>query len=100
MSTLAQGAIKSLPIVVPPLPEQRDILNYVDSESQPVSSAIGRLEREIELLREYRDRLVAGVVTGQLDVREAAARLPDDVSAGNEAEPGDPELIDEEATEA
>jgi type I restriction enzyme S subunit len=38
------------------------------------------LEREIELLREYRTRLVADVVTGKLDVREAAARLPDDAS--------------------
>ena len=40
-------------------------------------TAISRLEREIELLREYRTRLVADVVTGKLDVREAAARLPD-----------------------
>ena len=33
-------------------------------------------EREIDLLREYRTRLIADVVTGKLDVREAAARLP------------------------
>ena len=39
-------------------------------------AAISRLEREIELLREYRIRLVADVVTGKLDVREAASRLP------------------------
>jgi type I restriction enzyme S subunit len=38
-------------------------------------------EREIELLREYRTRLVADVVTGKLDVREAAARLPDEAAA-------------------
>ena len=42
----------------------------------PVGSATSRLNREIELLREYRTRLVADVVTGKLDVREAAARLP------------------------
>ncbi len=36
-------------------------------------------EREIDLLREYRTRLIADVVTGKLDVREAAARLPDEV---------------------
>ena len=40
-------------------------------------AASTRLEREIELLREYRTRLVADVVTGKLDVREAAARLPE-----------------------
>jgi len=38
--------------------------------------AVSRLEGEINLLREYRARLVADVVTGKLDVREAAARLP------------------------
>ena len=37
------------------------------------------LRRQIELLREYRIRLIANVVTGKLDVREAAARLPDEV---------------------
>jgi type I restriction enzyme S subunit len=35
-----------------------------------------RAAREIDLLREYRTRLIADVVTGKLDVREAAARLP------------------------
>ena len=39
--------------------------------------AIGRIQREIELLREFRTRLTADVVTGQLDVREVAAILPD-----------------------
>jgi type I restriction enzyme S subunit len=43
--------------------------------------------KEISLLREYRSRLIADVVIGKLDVREAAARLPD------EAE--EPEPLDE-----
>jgi type I restriction enzyme S subunit len=43
------------------------------------NAAISRLEREIELLGEYRTRLVADVVTGKFDVREEAARLPDEV---------------------
>ncbi len=44
-------------------------------------------QREISLLREYRTRLIADVVTGKLDVREAAARLPDEVE--------EPEPLDE-----
>ena len=48
----------------------------------------------MDLLREYRTRLIADVVTGKLDVREAAARLPDEEreieaseeSVGEEAE--------------
>ena len=43
-----------------------------------VNAATSRLEFEIELLSEYRTRLVADVVTGKLDVREAATRLPDE----------------------
>lgn len=40
--------------------------------------SISLLEREIDLLREFRTRLVADVVTGKLDVREAASQLPDE----------------------
>ena len=40
--------------------------------------AITRALRRIELLREYRARLIADVVTGKLDVRETAATLPDE----------------------
>jgi type I restriction enzyme S subunit len=47
---------------------------------------IARGDHEIALLREYRIRLIADVVTGKLDVREAAARLPDEV---DEPEPVD-----------
>ena len=50
-------------------------------------SAIDRARRQIELLREYSTRLIADVVTGKLDVREAAARLPDEVE--------EPEPLDE-----
>ena len=39
--------------------------------------AIDRAHRQIELLREYRTRLIADVVTGKLDVRDAAAGLPE-----------------------
>jgi type I restriction enzyme S subunit len=49
--------------------------------------AIARAQKEISLLREYRIRLIADVVTGKLDVREAAAKLPD--------EPEEPEPLAE-----
>jgi type I restriction enzyme S subunit len=41
-------------------------------------TAIARTEREIALMQEYRTRLTADVVTGKLDVRPAAAKLPQD----------------------
>lgn len=58
-------------------------------------STISRLEREIELLREYLTRLVADVVTGKLDVRKAAARLPDE--APLESVEDEADIVDEAA---
>lgn len=86
---------------VPPMHEQRAIVESIGTECAPVDTAISRLTREIELLREYRTRLVADVVTGKLDVREVAARLPDEVpldSIEEDTDLGlDPETDDEEA---
>jgi type I restriction enzyme S subunit len=65
-----------LPIIQPPVKEQQQIIQSIEGETTGLNAAISRLEREIELLREYRTRLVSDVVTGKLDVREAAAHLP------------------------
>ncbi|MDE2058481.1 MAG: restriction endonuclease subunit S [candidate division NC10 bacterium] len=78
------GMIK-LPI--PPQEEQRRIVRGIAASTQEIERAEERTHREISLLREYRTRLIADVVMGKLDVREAAARLPaeaeevDDVGA-------------------
>jgi type I restriction enzyme S subunit len=80
--------------------EQETVVRLIKSETSPIGTAMSRLEREITLLREYRTRLVADVVTGKLDVREAAARLPNEAPpeiAEDEGELGiDPEAADEE----
>lgn len=79
--------LRAFPVVLPPVTEQRVILDEVARQTSGLDAAIARTEREIALLREYRTRLIADVVTGKLDVREAAARLPE------EAE--EPEPLDE-----
>lgn len=85
---------------VPTVSEQTEIMEYLDVALVKQNTAISRLEREIELLREYRTRLVADVVTGKLDVREAAMRLPeeaapdtveDDTSLSSDSEAADEE---------
>jgi type I restriction enzyme S subunit len=89
-----------LPIIQPPFEEQQQIVQAFESETADASRQISRLEREIALLREYRIRLVADVVTGKLDVREAAACLPDEAPEATEDETDpsiDPEAVDEEA---
>ena len=87
---------------VPPFDEQGRIASGIVDATADLKATISRLEREIGLLREYRTRLVADVVTGKLDVREAAARLPDEApldtiedytDLSDEAEPADEEVI-------
>lgn len=71
---------KQLHSPYPPQDEQERIVAAIDANTGVVTAGIVRVEREIALLREYRTRLIADVVTGKLDVREAAARLPDEVA--------------------
>ena len=64
--------------VIPPLPEQTAIVEYLDAQTAKLDTAIAVARREIELLREYRERLIADVVTGKVDVRQVAAQLPEE----------------------
>src|SRR3990172_1726630 len=65
---LAQGAIKSAFFPFPPKEEQRKIIEFISEKSSEIHAAISRAERDIELMREYRTRLIADVVTGKVDV--------------------------------
>jgi type I restriction enzyme, S subunit len=76
VDSLRLPLLQNFPTVLTTIEEQKDIVHAIEMETSVFDTAISRLEREIELLREYRTRLVADVVTGKLDVREATARLP------------------------
>jgi type I restriction enzyme S subunit len=82
--------IKKLIIVVPPRDEQDAIAEYLDASLRDIGRCVEGALREIRLLREYRTRLIADVVTGKLDVRAAAAKLPDETD--------EPEPVDDEDT--
>jgi type I restriction enzyme S subunit len=71
--------VKGLLIFVPPRSEQDCIVAHLDGVLKSVDRAIGTATREMSLLREFRFRLIADVVTGKLDVREAAANLPEEI---------------------
>jgi type I restriction enzyme S subunit len=65
-------------IPVPPVSEQHAIMERLGIELSGLARAIDHTQREIALLREYRTRLLADVVTGQVDVRAAVAQLPEE----------------------
>jgi len=95
--------IGNVRLSIPRQDEQEAILSHILRETKDLDEAIARAEDEITLLREYRDRLIADVVTGQVDVRgwqlspedvvddAALAALGDDKEDVTEEEDGDGE---------
>lgn len=74
---LTQQAMGSIPIQVPQLSEQQSIIAYLSVATSELVATTNRIQREIALIQEFRTRLIADVVTGKLDVRAAAASLPE-----------------------
>jgi type I restriction enzyme S subunit len=70
--------ICSFRIPFPSPDEQRQIVNWLKVRTATLDASAHAANHEISFLREYRTRLIADVVTGKLDVREAAAKLPDE----------------------
>ena len=78
---LYTGDFYEIRLPTPPIDEQLQIMDLASQQTRDQDAAISRLESEITLLREYRTRLVADVVTGKLDVREVAAGLPEEIQS-------------------
>ena len=80
-------------LVLPPLGEQTAIARFLDHADRRIQRHISATKRQITLLREYRTRLIADVVTGKLDVREAAVDLlgTDPLTVGDRSDGIDPE---------
>ena len=74
---LGLGRMKNIVLPLPPLAEQSKIIERVMAVQAQISRGTHAAFRQIELLQEHRTRLIADVVTGKLDVREAAAELPE-----------------------
>jgi type I restriction enzyme, S subunit len=82
--------LKRFKVALPPFEEQSSLIVAIRTGTKEAEAGINCAERQISLIREYRTRLIADVVTGKLDVREAAAGLPDESD-----EPEEPELLEE-----
>lgn len=69
--------LKHVPMMLPSLVEQSAIVSRVRAKTESVEQAHAAILQEIALLKEYRTRLISDVVTGKMDVRDEAAKLPD-----------------------
>ena len=65
---LSPISLKSIPFLLPPVEEQREIVAYIDERVEKVDALVAKLRAEIEHIKEYKQRLISDVVTGQVKV--------------------------------
>ena len=66
---LNPNALKSIPFFLPPSDEQQAIVAYIEEKCQKIDTLIAELQAEIEYIKEYKQRLIADCVTGQVNVQ-------------------------------
>lgn len=69
-ASLSQDLLKKLPVVLPPITEQKRIAEYLNSKSRTFNQLIRNAEQAINLLHERRTALISAAVTGKIDVRD------------------------------
>jgi type I restriction enzyme S subunit len=68
-NTIQKSRFMALKAPLPPRAERLAIVDHIDHETFRIDTLVSRHKREIELMQEYRTRLISDVVTGKLDVR-------------------------------
>ena len=77
VNQLTLGMLNSMKMPFPPPHEREKIVDYLDQATVKLDRAIIQTKHQIQLIAEYRTRLIADVVTGQIDVRDTVLELPD-----------------------
>ena len=72
VDSLRLPMLQNIGTPVPPIPEQTDIIEQLERSEKRIDTVVSEARRQIDLMNEYRTRLIADVVTGQLDVRTNA----------------------------
>jgi type I restriction enzyme S subunit len=73
-----------LGVVIPPIEEQRAIVDWLNSRLSNVDKIITNIEKQINLIKEYRQALITAAVTGKINVREKLAVSANTIPAGKE----------------
>ena len=69
---LSRERLTTTPMIVPPIAEQREIVNFLDVKIRQISILVNEIKLQIQKLKEYRQSLISEAVTGKIDVRNYA----------------------------
>ena len=69
-SSLSQQVLGQLPILIPTIDEQQQIVDYLDKYTKEIDDLVQMEQKKIELLKEYRQSLISEVITGKIKVVE------------------------------
>ncbi len=84
--------VAAFKVLVPPIDEQKKIVAFLRQQLASTETGISSIQHLAERMQEFRARLIADVVSGKLDVREAAAHLPEEIEDATDTD----ELIADE----
>ena len=71
-ASLSQDLLKKLPVLLPPISEQKEIAEYLDRKTAEIDGQKAKIQEAIDLLKEYRTALITNAVTGKIDVRQVS----------------------------
>lgn len=83
---LTREKIVAIPLIIPSFHEQKRIVEYVEIKTMPLNQSISQCEKEINLISEYRTRLISDVVTGKIDVRDIKLPEIEDITDSEQIE--------------
>ena len=70
MTTISQSKISSIKLFIPPLKEQKAIVTYIDEQTKKIDDLKAKYRQEIDLIKEYKERIIYDVVTGKINVMQ------------------------------
>lgn len=88
-----------IPLPVPSIEEQDLIVKTLKHQLENIEYSINQITNEIDLIREYRTRLIADVVTGKMDVRGLAFEMPEEFDDDDLLDVDEDELLEEDELE-
>lgn len=68
MHRISRSMLGHQKMLVPPLSEQEEIVEYIESKIKPIDASIAKAKREIELLKELKQSVITEAVTGKIKV--------------------------------